>query len=275
MDYIEVSITNFTDFDPEIVMAQMAELGFESFSESETGIQGFIPEDIYQEAPVRTYLQRISDDHGLTYSFRKIAAQNWNALWESGYEPVTIAGKCRVRAPFHPPAGGMQYEILIEPKMSFGTAHHETTSLMLELLMLEQVKGKRVLDMGCGTGVLAILAHKMLAAEVVAIDNDEWAYSNAIDNMGKNDATAVTVIRGETGDIPRPEYDLIMANINRNVLLNDIPVYAGLLRNHGILLMSGFYEQDLAQIRMASEKAGLHYVSHKVDNKWVGAKFLK
>jgi ribosomal protein L11 methyltransferase len=169
----------------------------------------------------------------------------------------------------------MQYEIMIEPRMSFGTAHHETTSLMLELLLPEDVAGRRVLDMGCGTGVLAILAHKMKAAGVIAIDNDDWAYSNALDNMEKNDAMAVTVIKGEAGDIPWPAYDLIIANINRNVLLRDIPVYAGFLKEQGTLLMSGFYEEDLDQIRMASEQAGLQYVSHKADNRWVGAKFLK
>jgi ribosomal protein L11 methyltransferase len=275
MDYIEVSITNFTGFDPEIVMAHLADLGFESFTESESGIQGFIGEDNYREDLVNEYLQKVHSEHGLNSFVRKIADQNWNALWESAYEPVVIAGKCRVRAPFHESMPGIQYEILIEPRMSFGTAHHETTSLMLDILMLEEVNGKRVLDMGCGTGVLAILAHKMLAHEVVAIDNDEWAFSNAMDNMEKNDAIAVKVIRGEAGDIPMPEYDIIIANINRNVLLRDIPVYAQFLKQDGILLMSGFYEEDLGLIRKASEQSGLQYTSHKSDNRWVGAKFVK
>ncbi|MCX6267199.1 MAG: 50S ribosomal protein L11 methyltransferase [Bacteroidetes bacterium] len=275
MDYLQVSISGFTGFEPEIVIAQLAELGFESFTETESGIQGFIREDMYQEIPVSIYLQEIFEAHGLSHSIQKIAAQNWNALWESAYEPVVIAGKCRVRAPFHAADTGIQYEIIIEPRMSFGTAHHETTSLMLELLMQEDVKGKRVLDMGCGTGVLAILANKMQAAQVVAIDNDEWAYSNAVDNMEKNGSPDVIVIQGEAGAIPGPDYDLIIANINRNVLLRDIPVYAAYLKEHGVLLMSGFYEQDLDQITVASEQPGLHYVSHQSDNKWVGAKFVK
>jgi ribosomal protein L11 methyltransferase len=275
MDYLEVNITNFSGFDPEIVIAQLADLGFESFTESGSGIQGFIREDMYREEPVNAYLQKMHAEQGLICSFQQIPAQNWNALWESAYEPVVIAGKCRVRAPFHDPVPGMEYEIMIEPRMSFGTAHHETTSLMLELLMLEELAGKRVLDMGCGTGVLAILAHKMKASGVIAIDNDDWAYSNALDNMEKNDAMAVRVIQGEAGAIPRTDFDLIIANINRNVLLRDIPVYAEFLKAQGTLLMSGFYEEDLDQIRMASEKAGLQYVSHKTDNRWVGAKFLK
>ncbi|MEI7726287.1 MAG: 50S ribosomal protein L11 methyltransferase [Bacteroidota bacterium] len=275
MDYIEVSITNFTGFDPEIVVAQLAELGFESFTESESGIQGFIREDLYQEDAIKDYLQQLHAEHGLNHSVLKIADQNWNAIWESAYEPVVIAGKCRVRAPFHDPRADMTYEIVIEPQMSFGTAHHETTSLMLELMMEEEVKNKRVLDMGCGTGVLAILAHKMQADQIVAIDFDEWAYSNALDNMEKNDALSVTVIQGMAGDIPGPGYDIIIANINRNVLLSDIPVYAGFLNDRGTLLMSGFYEVDLDQITAASENSGLHYVGHKSENNWVGVKFVK
>jgi ribosomal protein L11 methyltransferase len=275
MDYYEVNITNFTGFDQEIVIAQMADLGFESFSESESGIQGFIREDDYVEEPIIQYLNKVSNEHGLQYSVRKIPAQNWNALWESEYEPVTISGRCRVRAPFHAADPGMQYEIVIEPRMSFGTAHHETTSLMLKLLMLEEVQGKRLLDMGCGTAVLAILADKMHAAEVIAIDNDEWAYSNSIDNLEKNSTSVVTVIQGEAGSIPMPHYDIIIANINRNVLLNDIPIYAGFLKQNGTLLMSGFYEQDLDMIKAAASQSGLEYVSHQADNQWVGAKFKK
>ena len=275
MDYIEVSITNFTGFDPEIVVAQLAELGFESFTESESGIQGFIREDLYQEDAINDYLLQLHAEHGLNHSVLKIADQNWNAIWESAYEPVIIAGKCRVRAPFHDPRADMTYEIVIEPRMSFGTAHHETTSLMLELMMEEEVKNKRVLDMGCGTGVLAILAHKMQADQIVAIDFDEWAYSNALDNMEKNDALSVAVIQGMAGDIPGPGYDIIIANINRNVLLSDIPVYAGFLNDRGTLLMSGFYEVDLDQITAASENSGLHYVNHKSENNWVGVKFVK
>jgi ribosomal protein L11 methyltransferase len=275
MDYIEVTITNFAGFDPEIVIAQLAGLGFESFTEMDSGIQGFIREDMYQEAPVAAYLAQMHDEHGMLYTFQKIAAQNWNAIWESEYEPVTISGKCRVRAPFHAPADDMTYDIVIEPRMSFGTAHHETTSLMLGLLMMEEVKGKRVLDMGCGTGVLAILAHKMQAYSVVAIDNDDWAFANALDNMEKNDATEVTVIQGDIHAIPLPGYDIIVANINRNVLLQDIPGYTEFLNNHGTLLMSGFYEQDLDHIRDVAEKSGLRYIGHKTDNKWVGVKFEK
>ncbi|MEI7501078.1 MAG: 50S ribosomal protein L11 methyltransferase [Bacteroidota bacterium] len=275
MDYIEVNFTDFGDFDPEIAMAQLSEMGFESFTESESCIQGYIREDNYNDILINGYLQKLKEKHGIVYNLQKIVAQNWNAIWESAYEAVTISGKCQVRAPFHSPLNGIQYDIVIEPKMSFGTAHHETTALMLELILIEDLIGKRVLDMGCGTGVLAILAHKMQAEKVVAIDNDEWAYANAIENMKKNGATSVTVIQGELSAIPLPEYDMIIANINRNVLLYDIPGYTRFLKQNGILLMSGFYEHDLDQIRLVSEQAGLHLVSHKVNNHWIGAKFAK
>lgn len=275
MDYIEISITNFSGYDPEIVIARMAELGFESFAESESGIQGFIRADLYVEDTVIEYLRKLNQEHGILHAVVKIPSQNWNAMWESSYEPVIIAGRCRIRAPFHHADDRMQYEIVIEPRMSFGTAHHETTSLMLEMLMQEEVRGRRVLDMGCGTGVLAILAKKMEAAQVVAIDNDEWAYSNALDNMEKNDALMVTVIKGEAGDIPLPPYDVVIANINRNVLLNDIPAYAKAMKSPGILLVSGFYVQDLDLIRAAAGRSGFHYAHHKTDNNWVGAKFIK
>ena len=275
MDYIEVNISNLRDADPEIILAQLAELGFESFSESEDMLQGYIREDLYNKEEVGIYLDRERETCGISWEIQKIPAQNWNAVWESAYESVTIAGKCHVRAPFHAPPEGVQYDIVIEPKMSFGTAHHETTSLMLELILAENLAGKRMLDMGCGTGVLAILSHKMKAAQVVAIDNDEWAYANAADNVISNHAAHVKVIQGEAGAIPLPEYDLIAANINRNVLLNDIPVYATFLKPGGILLMSGFYEQDLDQIRTKSEQSGLKYIAHKSANHWVGAKFIK
>ncbi|MEI6173707.1 MAG: 50S ribosomal protein L11 methyltransferase [Bacteroidota bacterium] len=275
MDYFELNMANFGDLDPEIAMAQLAEMGFESFMETETGILGFIREDEFNEGPVAEYLRQLSADHGVTSGLRKVEAQNWNAIWESAYEPVTIAGKCQVRAPFHTPLAEIRYDIVIEPKMSFGTAHHETTSLMLQLILEEDLKGKRVLDMGCGTGVLAILAHKMGAGEVVAIDNDDWAFANALDNMEKNDASSVLVIQGDASSIPSQEYDLIIANINRNVLLADIPVYARFLNPGGALLVSGFYTHDLDQIREVSAQSGLQYLGHQVKNDWVGAKFIK
>jgi ribosomal protein L11 methyltransferase len=256
-------------------MAQLAELGFESFTENDDGIQGFVPVDLFNEDEVNSWLQKYAATSGIFYRTEKIKAQNWNAIWESGYEPVVIGGKCMVRAPFHEPVPGMTYDLVIEPRMSFGTAHHETTSLMIGMLMEEEIAGKRVLDMGCGTAVLAILAFKMDARSVVAIDNDEWAYDNALDNIVRNNATPVLVLLGDASAISAPDYDVIIANINRNILLRDIPVYVQYLSPRGVLYLSGFYEDDLEAVSAAASMAGLKYVKHMVNNRWVGVKYSK
>lgn len=275
MDYIEFEFTILPGTNPEILMALLADLGFEGFSETDEKILGYITENSFKKEVILPFLDDMVAKGQLQYHYKTILSQNWNAVWESHYDPVIIDGKCMVRAPFHKPVPGMQYDIVIEPKMSFGTAHHETTTLMIRFLMKESLVGKRVLDMGCGTGILAILASKMNAREVIAIDNDEWAFANAGDNMEKNQAGQVTVLQGEATEIPGPPYDLILVNINRNVLIRDIPVYTRFLVPSGILLISGFYEEDLQSSQLAAETAGLHLVSSMVENKWTGAKFVK
>ncbi len=273
MDYIQVSITGIPDGEREILMAQLAELGFESFTETDEGVQGFVPVNLFNEAEVNSWLQKYGATSGIFYRTELIKAQNWNAIWESEYEPVIIDGKCMVRAPFHQPMPGMLYDLVIEPRMSFGTAHHETTSLMIGMLMEEEINGKRVLDMGCGTAVLAILAFKMEARSVVAIDNDEWAHDNARDNIVRNNCEKVEVLQGNASSIAPPAFDVILANINRNILLRDIPVYTNFLAPSGVLYMSGFYEEDLEAVTAVALAAGLSYIKHKVDNRWVGVKF--
>ncbi len=275
MDYFQVSVTGIPEGEREILMAQLAELGFESFTENDDGIQGFVPADQFNESEVNLWLQKYAATSGIFYRTEKILAQNWNAIWESGYEPVVIGGKCMVRAPFHDPLPGMTYDLVIEPRMSFGTAHHETTSLMIEMLMEEEIDGKRVLDMGCGTAVLAILAFKMDARSVVAIDNDDWAYDNALDNVVRNNASPVLILKGDASSIMAPAFDVIFANINRNILLRDIPVYAQCLTAAGLLYLSGFYEDDLEVVNDAAAMAGLKYVTHRVSNRWVGVKYSR
>jgi len=275
MDYIQVSITGIPFGESEILMAQLAELGFESFTELEEGLQGFVPVDLFNEAEVNRWLQTYSATSGIFYRTERIKEQNWNAIWESEYEPVIIDGRCLVRAPFHKPVKGMKYDLVIEPRMSFGTAHHETTALMIRMLLNENVEGKRVLDMGCGTAVLAILAFKMQAGSVAAIDIDEWAYENACDNVVRNNASFIHVVMGDASTISAPSFDLIMANINRNILVRDIPVYAEHLTEAGILFVSGFYEEDLESISSACLSVGLKCVDSRINNRWVGAKFLK
>jgi len=274
MEYIEYTLTGFGPVDPEIVMAQLAALGFDSFTESADGIQAYIPRPLFNPQEVEDYLVGLKNDSGIGYTSLIIPDQNWNAVWESAYEPVIVGGICMIRAPFHPPVAGMTYDIVIEPKMSFGTAHHATTAMMIELLMAEKLTGCQVLDMGCGTGVLAILAHKMGARQVIAMDNDDWAYRNACENALTNGADSVEVIQGDATAIPGDDYDLIVANINRNVLLHDIPFYVQALRQGGTLLMSGFYEDDLPAIRELASLSGAGYASHRLCDQWVGVKFI-
>ena len=275
MDYFKVGISNLKEGDSEILMACLSELGCESFLESNGELEGFIPFDLFNKPELISFLDKEMKDKGIVYTLELIGEQNWNAIWESQYEPVTIAGKCLVRAPFHQAVPGIKYDLIIEPRMSFGTAHHETTALMIEMLMEEEPEGRKVLDMGCGTGVLAILASEMGALSVDAIDVDDWAFENAQDNCRKNNAGVVTVIKGGRDAIPGSDYNVIIANINRNVLLEDIPAYAGRLAANGILLMSGFYVEDIPVIIEKALESGLNMVNHREQNRWVGIKFIK
>lgn len=257
----------------EILMAQLAEIGFESFMESESELLAYIQVDSFLESAlaelVNTYPSKPE------YSFKKIHEQNWNAVWESNYDPVTIKEEVYIRAPFHASNPAIKYEILVDPKMSFGTAHHETTSLMMEMMLGEDMTGKKVLDMGCGTGILAILAEMMGAAEIEAIDNDEWAYNNSMENIDKNNSKKIYVQLGDISILKPVEYDYILANINRNVLLNDIATYATHMEKYGILLLSGFYTEDLDLIESSANDSNLSLDQKLVKNNWVAAKFIK
>lgn len=255
-----------------IVIAELADLGFESFTEEEKRLLAYIPEKDYSGDLLKRsdYLA----EHLKVLEVNTIGEQNWNAVWESNYEPVVI-GTCGIRAPFHPENKEVTYDIVIQPKMSFGTAHHETTALIVEMLLEEDVAGKQVLDMGCGTAVLAILASMRGAARIMAIDNDEWAYNNALENIALNNVKNVEVALGDEQLLGSDSYDLILANINKNVLLSAMPAYAKVLRDGGRIIFSGFYDSDLDDIKNRAAGLGLHYLYHKEKNNWVAAAFTK
>ena len=248
MNYLELNCIVFPPRFSEIVIALLSDYGFESFADTEKGFSAYIPEKNFDIATFEALEIFSNKEIRITYALNKIPEQNWNAIWETNFEPVLIGSECYIRAPFHPVLAGIRYEIIIEPKMSFGTGHHETTHMMSVLLMEQNVCGKDVLDMGCGTAVLAILAKKMGASEVMAVDNDEWAFSNAIENIERNHVSEIRVMHGDAALIGAQQFDLILANINRNVLLSDIPAYASALKKGGTLLLSGFYESDVLQI---------------------------
>lgn len=279
MNYLEIKLV-FSQPEPwkEVFTALLGDLGCESFSDGETEeeLLAYIPEDLFDKAQIDELLTEHPYEVKIQYSIQEVKTENWNVLWESNYSPVLIADKCYIRAPFHKKMEHVDYEIEIEPKMSFGTAHHETTAMMIEYLLEEPVAQKSVLDMGAGTGVLAILSYMKGAFPVTAIDNDEWAYLNNIENNSRNNADQIVVKLGDAETIKGDLYQIIIANINRNILLRDLPEYEKCLEKNGIIFLSGFYvEEDLALIREKCESLGLHYVSHKEKNKWCSAKFIK
>ena len=276
MDYIEVNFeidTSSTEM--EILIAQLSEIGFDSFMESDNSLLAYIPLDDFDEQTISNVTIHSKLQSQLNYNFKIIKDQNWNEVWESNYDPVIIKNLVYIRAPFHATNQDMKYEIIVDPKMSFGTAHHETTSLMIEMMLDEEIHAKKVLDMGCGTGILAILAEMMGAKNIDAVDKDEWAYQNTIENIDKNKCKSIHVELGDAGVIKAVEYDYILANINRNVLLKDIALYATHLVKKGILLLSGFYTEDLALIESSARENNLSLDHKLVKNNWVAARFIK
>ncbi len=276
MNYIELNVKNLINSDlNDVLIAELGEIGFESFIDSDEGFLAYIREDLF-DANLIGKLQIIELNPDIfSYTSQLVEDQNWNAVWESNYDAVVIANKCGIRAPFHPENKEVEFDLVIEPKMSFGTAHHETTSNMIEFLLEENLAGKSILDMGCGTSVLAILAAKRGAIHVFAIDNDEWAYENSLENIERNNVPEIKVLLGDAALLNNMSFDVIIANINRNILLNDIKHYVNVLNDNGVLLMSGFYEQDIAIIKEETEKYNLTFDRYKLKNNWVAIRFTK
>jgi len=268
MEYLSFTFRGGKEGDFDILPAFLANLGFDSFSEEDDCLLAYVPTELFHESELKTLMSDHFPEGRLTYSIEQHEDKNWNAVWESNFEPVVIEGKCRVRAPFHEPDPDMPYEILIEPKMSFGTAHHETTYMMLQHLLDLDLEGKEVMDMGCGTAVLAVMAAKKGAINIMAIDNDEWAYRNSIENVGANGFSEIQVKFGDAGDLPDYQYDVFIANINRNILLNDMHHYVKCMKNNGLLLLSGYYEEDAVHISGCAAKLNLKHERSLIRNRW-------
>lgn len=256
----------------EILIAELGYAGFESFVETEEGVTAYIQKDDWNEHILKDINILDSDEFKIEYTFSEIEQINWNSEWEKNFDPIEVDGKCTVRAPFHPNKN-FEYEIVIEPKMSFGTGHHETTFMMLQFILENDFKGKSVLDMGCGTAVLAILAEMRGASILDAIDIDEWCFENSLENIQRNDCENISVFLGDASLLEGKEYDVIIANINRNILLNDMDAYRKCLDKGGELYLSGFYNEDLLIISETCNNLGFTFVENKEKKKWVAAKF--
>ncbi|WP_296638493.1 50S ribosomal protein L11 methyltransferase [Polaribacter sp.] len=273
--YIEYTFT-LTPKEPvsEILVAELGAVGFESFVETETGLIAYIQKDHYNAHILEDIYILKSDEFSISYKEKEVAQTNWNAEWEKNFTPIQVNDLVSIRAPFHENPN-LEYDIIIEPKMSFGTGHHETTHMMIQHLLALDLKHKKTLDMGCGTGILAIFAEMKGANPIDAIDIDNWCYENSIENVKRNNCTNINVYEGDSSLLTDKKYDVIIANINRNILLNDMEVYTNCLNKNGILLLSGFYKEDISTIDTEVSKFNLNLEKTIERNNWVALKYNK
>ena len=280
-EYIEVSIhiTPFSEEYAEIITAEVSELPFESFSTEGEVLKCYIQKDLYDAQALKVVLSGLDYlECKVDFSANLVPAVNWNAVWESQFTPIVVDGQCTIKASFHEGLKKTRFNITIDPKMAFGTGHHQTTYMMCRALLQNEdaVRGKVVMDMGCGTAILAILAAKMKAAQVYGIDIDAIAAISAYDNARLNRVgTRIETYCGDASLLQRNTYDVFLANINRNILLQDIPTYAACIRKGGLLFVSGFYLEDMPMIVGMATSVGLNYVSHDTVDNWCCIKFSK
>jgi ribosomal protein L11 methyltransferase len=268
MDYIQLDFL-IIGTERETLMARLSDVGYEAFEETEHDLRAFIPAANYDAAIV----ERLAGDYDIDFAVTHIAPQNWNATWEASFEPVVVPGFCTVRAAFHPKSTDTPYDIVITPKMSFGTGHHATTRKMMEAMSTIDFIGKTVLDFGTGTGILAILASMLGAREVTAIDNDEWSVENAAENVAGNKAEGIRVGLGSLEMVEGKYFDIILANINRHILLEYMDAMRGLLSKGGVLLLSGILTADNGVITASAERAGFKKSNVYAEGDWLAMKF--
>ena len=273
--YIEYNFT-ISPLQPasEILIAQLGEVNFESFVETEKGVKAYVQKEELKEEAVKNIQILASDEFKIDYMVSEIPQVNWNSEWEKNFNPIEVNEECALRAPFHKPFN-VKYEIVIEPKMSFGTGHHETTFMMLQFIFENNLEGKSVMDMGCGTAVLAILAEMKGAVKIDAVDIDEWCFENSIENVERNHCSNISVYQGVALFLEGKKYDTLIANINRNILLQDMEIYSEAIKENGEMYLSGFYQEDLPLITETCNKYRLTFVENKERNNWVAAKFIK
>jgi len=273
--YIEYNFT-ISPKEPatEILIAELGAVGFESFVENENGVTAYIQKEAYTSSLLDDIFILNSDEFSIDVSQNEVAQTNWNAEWEKNFTPIQVDDFVSIRAPFHENPN-LKYDIVIEPKMSFGTGHHETTHMMVQHLLTLDLEDKKTLDMGCGTGILAIFAEMKGAKPIDAIDIDNWCYENSLENVTRNNCNHISVYEGDANLLSDKKYDVIIANINRNILLTDMSTYTNCLNEKGVLLLSGFYKDDIAIIDNEVSKYNLKLETYFEKNNWVALKYNK
>jgi ribosomal protein L11 methyltransferase len=280
MKYIEVTFKTHpcTETVNDVVSALAGEIGFESFVECEGGVLAYIQQPLYDEEAVSRLVAEFPlPDTQVTFSAQEAEDKDWNEEWEKNFfQPIVIEDRCCIHSTFHHDTPKTEYEILINPQMAFGTGHHETTSSIIAELLEADLQGKSVLDMGCGTSILAILASMRGASRVTAIDIDDWCVNNSRDNIALNHCGNITVELGDASILAgREPFDVVIANINRNILLADMPAYAAVMHSGSQLFMSGFYVEDIPAIQQKAESLGFRFEHHREKNRWAAVKFVK
>jgi len=260
----------------DILTSHLSDVGFDGFEEEKNGLYAYILSEKFDSKKVKKISFKLDGKPvDIQFSEKILREKNWNKEWEKKFKPIVVSDKCIIRASFHETDDKFEYDLVIDPKMSFGTGHHETTHLVIKTMLNMSFIGKNVLDMGCGTGVLAILAKKMGAKQVMAVDNDEWAYFNCVDNCKTNNVTEIEVKLGNASSTGNQIFDIIIANINRNVLVADMDKYAKKLKKGGVTILSGFYFEDIKIIKEKAEKYGLRLISFDEMNKWAMVKMIR
>ncbi len=277
MKYIEVSfiIKPYLQENEDLLIAILSENQYDSFWQTENELKAYIEENLFSIENLQSICNSLQNIFTVETTINSLPEKNWNEEWEKSYPFTIISERCLIRAPFHKDTPKTEFEIIIEPKMSFGTGHHSTTSLMVELILNMEIANKNILDMGCGTGILAIISSLKNAKKITAIDFDEWAYENSIENSKKNKCTNIEIIKGTAAEIPHESYDIILANINRNVLLEDIGTYFKHLNQNSNLVISGFLQSDIEIIWKKAEEFKLLPIKVVTKNNWVAAIFEK
>ncbi len=273
---VAIVIKPYDEATSEMLLALLAEAGFDGFEETETGLLAYIMKPFFDAISLVDLIEEGKLTPRVTWQVENVAPRNWNRVWEENYfKPLMVGDSVVVRSPFHTEYPASSIEIVIEPEMAFGTGNHETTSLMMESLLAIEVDGLKVLDMGCGTGILAILASKLGAAAVDAIDIDEWSYAATVKNCSMNQVASVKAFLGDASLLGTKSYDLVLANIQRNVIIADLPKYGAILPEGGHLLVSGFFLSDLDDVAVRAADCGFECISSKERNQWVAMLFRK